>query len=279
MEEDFYKKAVIKFPEDYVDEETKYTRVVVDSRVRNKNLFPNPNSYEIPFEDDINDVKTAKLIYMDIPMSLYLINENFNTIYFNINSNSYMATIPTGNYNPTELASEMQNQMNAITTSASVSTSFTVTYNTRLDKFTFESSLLAFSLLFADKPRNLSILLGFSDIKAQYTSDINSQITSEFRINLNYNNYIIMDIEQFDMLKSIDRDLNKSFAMIPHNSTNLNIIDELNIIKHFSPSIPRLNKLRVRLYDRFGNPYDCQNMDHRFEITFTSFKQKRKYMH
>lgn len=279
MEEDFYKKAVIKFPEDYVDEETKYTRVVVDSRVRNKNLFPNPNSYEIPFEDDINDVKTAKLIYMDIPMSLYIINENFNTIYFNINSISYMATIPTGNYNASELASEIQNQMNAITTSASVSTSFTVTYNTRLDKFTFTSSLLAFSLLFADKPRNLSILLGFSDIKTQYTSDTNRQITSEFRINLNYNNYIIMDIEQFDMLKSIDRDLNKSFAMIPHNSTNLNIIDELNIIKHFSPSIPRLNKLRVRLYDRFGNPYDCQNMDHRFEITFTSFKQKRKYMH
>lgn len=279
MEEDFYKKAVIKFPEDYVDEETKYTRVVVDSRVRNKNLFPNPNSYEIPFEDDINDVKTAKLIYMDIPMSLYLINENFNTIYFNINSISYMATIPTGNYNATELASEMQTQMNAITTSASVATSFTVTYNTRLDKFTFSSTLLAFSLLFANNPRNLASLLGFSDIKAQYTSDINRDITSEFRINLNYNNYIIMDIEQFDMLKSIDRDLNKSFAMIPSSSTNLNIIDELNIIKHFSPSIPRLNKLRVRLYDRFGNPYDCQNMDHRFEITFTSFKQKRKYMH
>lgn len=279
MEEDFYKKAVIKFPEDYVDEETKYTRVVVDSRVRNKNLFPNPNSYEIPFEDDINDVKTAKLIYMDIPMSLYLINENFNTIYFNINSISYMATIPPGNYNATELASEMQNQMNNIAASASVATTFAVTYNTRLDKFTFSSTLLAFRLLFANKPRNLASLLGFSDIKEQYTSDINSQITSEFRINLNYNNYIIMDIEQFDMLKSIDRDLNKSFAMIPSSSTNLNIIDELNIIKHFSPSIPRLNKLRVRLYDRFGNPYDCQNMDHRFEITFTSFKQKRKYMH
>ena len=279
MEEDFYKKAVIKFPEDYVDEETKYTRVVVDSRVRNKNLFPNPNSYEIPFEDDINDVKTAKLIYMDIPMSLYLINENFNTIYFNINSISYMATIPTGNYNATELASEMQTQINAVVASASVATTFAVTYNTRLDKFTFSSTLLAFSLLFANKPRNLASLLGFSDIKAQYTSDTNSQITSEFRINLNYNNYIIMDIEQFDMLKSIDRDLNKSFAMIPSSSTNLNIIDELNIIKHFSPSIPRLNKLRVRLYDRFGNPYDCQNMDHRFEITFTSFKQKRKYMH
>ena len=279
MEEDFYKKAVIKFPEDYVDEETKYTRVVVDSRVRNKNLFPNPNSYEIPFEDDINDVKTAKLIYMDIPMSLYLINENFNTIYFNINSISYMATIPPGNYNATELASEMQSQINAVVASASVATTFAVTYNTRLDKFTFSSTLLAFSLLFANKPRNLASLLGFSDIKAQYTSDTNSQITSEFRINLNYNNYIIMDIEQFDMLKSIDRDLNKSFAMIPRSSTNLNIIDELNIIKHFSPSIPRLNKLRVRLYDRFGNPYDCQNMDHRFEITFTSFKQKRKYMH
>jgi hypothetical protein len=279
MEEDFYKKAVIKFPEDYVDEETKYTRVVVDSRVRNKTLFPNPNSYEIPFEDDINDVKTAKLVYMDIPMSLYLINANFNTIYFNINSNSYIATIPNGNYSPTELATEIQVQMRTVATSLSIATTFTVTYNTRLDNFTFESDRLAFSLLFAGKPKNLASLLGFSDSKAEYTSDTNREITSEFRKNFNYNNYIIMDIEQFDMLKSIDRDLNKSFAMIPEKCTNLNIIGELNIVKHFSPSIPRLTKLRIRLYDRFGNPYDCQNMDHRFEIVFTSFKQKRKYMH
>jgi len=279
MEEDFYKKAVIKFPEDYVDEETKYTRVVVDSRVRDKTLFPNPNYYDVPFEDDINDVKTAKLIYIDIPMSLYLINTNFNTIYFNINSNSYMATIPNGNYTATELATEIQTQMRTVASSSSIATTFTVTYIPRLDNFTFESDRLAFSLLFAGKPRNLAILLGFSDMKTQYTSDTNREISSEFRKNFNYNNYIIMDIEQFDMLKSIDRDLNKSFAMIPNSSTNLNIIDELNIIKHFSPSIPRLNKLRVRLYDRFGNPYDCQNMDHRFEIVFTSFKQKRKYMH
>jgi len=279
MEEDFYKKAVIKFPEDYVDEETKYTRVVVDSRVRDKTLFPNPNYYDVPFEDDINDVKTAKLIYIDIPMSLYLINANFNTIYFNINSNSYMATIPNGNYTATELATIITSQMNATVSAASVATTFTVSYIPRLDNFTFESDRLAFSLLFAGKPRNLAILLGFSDMKTQYTSDTNREISSEFRKNFNYNNYIIMDIEQFDMLKSIDRDLNKSFAMIPNSSTNLNIIDELNIIKHFSPSIPRLNKLRVRLYDRFGNPYDCQNMDHRFEIVFTSFKQKRKYMH
>jgi hypothetical protein len=35
-DQDFYNKALIKPPDDNLDEETKYTRIVVDSRVRNK---------------------------------------------------------------------------------------------------------------------------------------------------------------------------------------------------------------------------------------------------
>ena len=86
-----------------------------------------------------------------------------------------------------------------------------------------------------------------------------------------------MSIEQFDLLKSIDRDLNKSFAMIPKMYQNLSIADSAKYKKNFSPPIPKLAKLRIKFFDRFGNPYDFQNVDHRFELLITSAKQRRKY--
>jgi hypothetical protein len=276
---DFYKRALIKPPQDNIDEETKYTRIVVDSRVRNKALFPNPNNYEVLFEDDINDVKSAKLVYMDMPMPIYLINSFFNKITFKIGATSYTATISDGNYTASELATELTNEMNELVSSST----FNITYNTRLDKFIFNATE-SFSLQFVTNTNQINILLGFLENKI-YTSvtvtDLTSYpnvITAEYRKNFDYNNYIIMDIEQFDTLKSIDRDLNKSFAIIPRTYNQLNVNDKLNIIKHFSPSIGRLTKLRIKLYDRFGNPYDFQNMDHRFELLMISFKQKRRYM-
>lgn len=277
-EDDFYNKALIKPPENNLDEETKYTRIVIDSRVRNKALFPNPNNYEVLFEDDINDVKSAKLVYMDMPMPLYLINSFFNKITFKIGATSYTATIPDGNYTAAELATAITVAMNGL-----VASTFQVTYNTRLDKFMFNATTV-FSLQFISNTNQINILLGFleNNVYASVTDALTPSypnlIAAEFCKNFDYNNYIIMDIEQFDTLKSIDRDLNKSFAIIPKSYVQLNVNDKLNIIKHFSPSIGRLTKLRIKLYDRFGNPYNFQNMDHRFELLMVSFKQKRRYM-
>jgi len=242
-------------------------------------LYPNPNDYEIPFEDDINDVISSQLIYIDIPMPQYLINNNFKTLYFMINSTKYQVNIPIGDYTASELAVAMTTAMNSI-----VPATFNITYNTRLDNFNFNATVV-FTLLFTNVSNSLCNLLGFASNK-DYVSvtDVNSPsypnlVSSEYRKNFDYNNYIIMDIEQFDILKSIDRNLNKSFAIIPKNYININICDSFDIIKKFSPPIARMTKLRIRFYDKYGNPYDFQNMDHRFELLMKSFKQRVKYRH
>lgn len=260
--QDFINKAIIEPPKDIIDD-FKKTRVIVDSRIRNKNLFPSQNSYDIQFDDDINDVSKCELIYADIPMPLYLINKNFNTITFTINAITYNIILESGDYSISELATALQTQM---------ANEFIVEYVPRTDNFRFTNTS-AFSIDFTPV-NNLSMLLGF---RQQVYHSNNFVINSEFRKNLNYNNYLIMDIEQFDVLKSSDKDLNKTFAIIPKHYNDLNICDDIRYIKKFSPPIPKLARLKIKFYDKFGNPYDFQNMDHRFELMFENYRQRRKY--
>lgn len=268
----YFNKSIIKPKTEIKQEEyeknQRITRMVIDSRIRDKTLFPNPNSYEIKLDDDINDVVSCKLICMDVPFSTYLINNIHRNINLKIGSTKYVATLTIGDYTKTALATEIQNSMNSAVGSAV----FTVTYNTLLDNYRFQG-ISSFTLDFTNTP-GMASLLGFNTISYDSSSNI---IISPYRMNMDYNSYIIMDIDQFDTIKSIDRDLNKSFAILPKQYNNLNISDKYKITKYFNPIIPKLMKIRVNMYDKYGNPYDFAGLDHRFELSLTSFKQGRKY--
>lgn len=275
---DYLKYGVIKPPEEFVKDNNKFTRIVVDSRVRDSSLFPFPNDYYVSFDDDISDVISAQLIYVDIPFTNYLVNKYYNSINVtyrgdDINNITKTIIVDTGNYTSTTLVIALQNALNVSFGDGEI----VVSYNDILDNYIF-SSLHYFSFNFDGQINSLAMLLGFNkDINYIAINSSSWILTSEFKKNFSYNNYIILDIEQFDLLKSIDSNLNKSFAMIPINYDALNISDHPQYIKIFSPPIPRMTRLHVQLYDRFGNPYDFQNQDHRFEILLTSFKQRRKY--
>jgi hypothetical protein len=102
-------------------------------------------------------------------------------------------------------------------------------------------------------------------------------IQSPYRKNFDYNKYIYLVIDQFDLNKGNAKPINKSYAALTKQYTQLSINDKPKIVKYFSPTIPRLSKLSISFYDRYGNKYDFQNQDHRLEFLFTSFKQKSKY--
>jgi hypothetical protein len=270
---DYAKYSIIKPPADFLGDDEKYTRVVIDSRVRNKDLFPDPNNYEVLLDDDINDAIKAQLVYVDIPFTNFLINKDFNTLVVRVGGTDHKVALSTGDYDTTSLVTEIQAKLDAVLGAAVI----TVSHIPRIDSFSFSSSA-SFTLKFDKQQNTLAHLLGFRDNKDYVATGSGPYIvTAEFRKNFNYNNYIIMTIDQFDLLKSVDKCLNKSFAMIPKNYDVLNLADHPEYIKRFSPPIAKLSKLKVRFYDRFGNDYDFQNMDHRFELLVTSFKQKRKY--
>jgi hypothetical protein len=131
---------------------------------------------------------------------------------------------------------------------------------------------------FSDVYKNVSStsrLLGLLP-NSQYYSTLNA-LTLPNKVNLKYFNYIVMYIDQFDLNKSSSSILNKSFAVIVDTTLSQNILDDPEIVKKFSPPLTRLAKLSIRFYDRDGNIYDFNGVDHWFELQFVSYKQKRKY--
>jgi hypothetical protein len=277
-QQDFYNNAVIEPPKEFMfyENNKKYTRIVIDSKDRDQNQYENPNDYTIVLDDDINDVVSAQLVSADVPFTSYMINENFNKLYVTIGGNTYTIILTIGDYTTSTLASHMESMLNAL-----LAGNFSVSYDSIKDNFRFRSKVV-FSLVFQGVTNPLNSLLGFK--QQTYTSSVSSEqdafvnvIQSPYRKNTDYNKYIYLVIEQFDLNKGNAKPINKSYAALTEQYTQLSINDRPKIVKYFSPSIPRLSKLKISFYDRYGNKYDFQNQDHRLEFIFTSFKQKSKY--
>lgn len=271
----FFKNALIPPPE-MKSEVIKYTRVAIDSKDRDKSLFPNANSYEIKLNNEIDDVVSAKLINADIPLSMYLINKYFDTLTIEYNGSTHNITLEHGDYQDTPLATMITTALN----NTFGANTFIVTYNANKDNYVFASTN-EFSLVFGASKNSLDALLGFG--KRTYVSSMTGDapythiIKGEYRKNFDYNNYLIMYIDQFDSYHSPTNEIDKCFAILPAVYTMLNISAAPKLIKVFSPPIPRLTKLVVSFLDRYGNPYDFCNIEHRFEILVKSHKQARKY--
>lgn len=272
---DYFKNAVIPPPES-PSELIKYTRIAIDSKNRNKSLHPNANKYEIKLSNEVSDVMSAKLINADIPMSMYLINKYFDTLVVSQNDVTHNVQLEHGDYKELELASMITRLLNT----AFGDTQFVVSYNQYKDNYTFTSKD-AFALTFGSSQNSLDALLGFN--KDVYTSTpsgdspYNHVITGDYRRNFDYNNCVIMYIDQFDCYQSPANEMDRCFAILPSVYSLLSMSDHPELIKTFSPPIPRLTKLVVQFYDRFGNLYDFNNLEHRFELLITSHKQGRRY--
>lgn len=283
--------AIIRPPKQiYFDENNanrRYTRLVVDSRDRNLDLFPNPSKYEIELDEDINDVISAELIIADVPLKGYNINKFNNVIHVNWNGDSLNITIPEGNYD----ASTLLSVMNAVFTGA---TDINASYDSVKDKYTFRSAY-SFSFVFKGdrvlidgnqfntlyKTNTCAQVIGFAN--KDYLCDIDSDPLKPFllqsvnRLNFEMNNYAILNIDACSVNKSVNNVINKSFAIIGKSYTNMNIYHDTRIKKGFNPPIAKLSKLRITFKDYWGNLYDFQNHDHRIELHLEHLKNCRKY--
>jgi hypothetical protein len=274
----YYNKALIRAPE---KTSTSVVRLVIDSRERNTTLFPNPNSYEINLIDIVSGVRGMTLLAADIPFgNSYIVNSGNNVLYVAYTQTSpdvYAITIDTGNYTPTELATELTTAINT----ATGTTDFVVTYEVKKDSFKFRCTN-SFGLIFRGRTfrhsylsstdtayvdKGMGILLGFGRnnyISTQQSAGVNL-IYSEFKINFDPADCIVLNIDEFGVNFSTSDVLNGSTAII--TKSNITDLTSLAISKEFSPPLARLNKLKVTLLDYHGNPYDFQNKDHRLEFS------------
>lgn len=235
----------------------KFTKVVIDSRDRDISLYPTPSKYTIKLDTEIEEVICGEITCLDVPLSGYIVNNYNNKILFS--NDEYLLEI--GNYDQESLAHMLSNVLPC-----------RVTYDKILDKLHFESDsqgTISFGSCATAR------LLGFNP-----GSTHNLPTSSTNRINLNVNNYIIMNIESFSINMSSNNVIDRTTALLAPNVSMLTFYSINNLIKkYFNPIIPKLDKIRVSFTDYYGNPYDFQNHDHRIEILFESRKQLGRYMH
>ena len=243
-----------------------FTRIVIDSRDRDVDLYPTPSKYVYPLDQDIEEVTSAEVIIMDVPLTGYIININNNVLNLILpGNNKQTIIIPVGNYDGPGLARVLQNLI----------PESRITYNQVQDNITFDGNI-SFSLDFTSKAsKAIAAILGFS--KGIYATPV----TSTYRINLNVNNYVVMNIEQFNINISSNNVIDRTTALIHYKPISINYVSFANmqIKKFFNPPIARLNKLKLSFMDYYGNPYDFQNQDHRIEILFESKKNLSRYTH
>ena len=86
------------------NEQMTYNQLIIDSRDRDKTLYPKPNDYVIHLKSPIRDVVSLEMLQICIPKSEDLINDNNNQFTFQetqdqIDNGSYTtASVPNGQY-------------------------------------------------------------------------------------------------------------------------------------------------------------------------------------
>jgi hypothetical protein len=274
----YYKNAVLAQP----GSTSRHVRIVLDSRERNVSLFPNPNAYEINLVHDIHNVSHIRLISSDFPFNTYTINASNNRLYVAYNDTVTTVVLDIGNYTETELATELGNSMNAAVGTAI----FQVAYVPKKDNFSFKC-LHPFGLVFAGRqfvhPMNGSMDKAYTDNSIgrvigfginNYISSVHvtgdsyvNVIKSEFRKNFNTDDCVVVRIDTLEVNVSTADVLQDSFAIVTKNyDSSVNYYGNDVVSHRFTPKLPRLSKLKVRLVDYYGAPYDFQNRDHRLEF-------------
>lgn len=263
---DYARSALIKSPfADLQNKENKekITRIVIDSRDRDKAIFPSPAMYEIQLPDDIDEVTSIELVVSDIPFKAYNVSTRNNN--FSCNGTEY--TIEPGNYTGALLASTL---MGVLTPENVV-----VTYNQVTDKITFSGSSGAISIEPTKHSLNKTVGL---DTNTTYISDVSNVIIAPYRINLSDNQYIILNVDQATVNNSINPNLHKSFAVLNPLMSQVNFSNtNTKIIKYLNPPIARITKLKIRLTDYYGELYDFQNHDNRLEFILVSRKHLKRF--
>ena len=157
---------------------------------RDKNIYPDPNGYELELDESVDKIVEVEVIDLQLPYTFYNVDTTNNKLYFDItltSPNPSAVPVPPsviqtgfiyvapGHYTTTELAIELQRQFNQLF--GDELNKITVTYLPSPGKFFFfinanyyTGAGNTFSLLFKDKPEAMSKAIGFSPDTVSVTS-------------------------------------------------------------------------------------------------------------
>ena len=282
-------------------------RVVVSSSDRNLSNFPSPNAYVIDFDEPFVDVVSLALLSAHFPASAYQIGPGNDRVPFRhalvAAVARFEAVLPHGDFEPPEtLAAATAAAMNA---ACGEPGRYEVSYDARRDSFVFSSSG-AFELLFGGGSapfgpqivdefasvtsagivetvgvagartvvyarRSAARPLGFGpNDQASALEGAAHVVRAPFRRDPTRAKVAVMYVSGADVNASTGNAVHRSFAVFgPRQSELEAFLPDRGIAKGFNPPMGKLGRVAIRVCDLDGNPYDCQNHDHRLEFMVT----------
>ena len=288
--------------------------VVVDSHDRNRYTYENANNYTVILGRPYKEVVSIELVNADIPNSGYVIENTRNQLHFQDtqdqvdNGTYHTILIPVGNYtidadSGLSIRKNLEDEMNEESEST-----YQVTVNTYQKLITIEqtSGSGIFNLLFKGTDEKYGIPFYDSSgsyngkTKPTYRSNSVGQVlgfkmedytgettyTGAYSYNLSLDKYLVMNVNSFSRLDSVNSNVQDSFCVIPLDTSINNFSytknsDQINNDRHiviFNEPIPELNKLEIKITDANGDLFNFNGTDHVLIFAVRSNTRKGKYI-
>lgn len=212
--------------------------------------------------------RNVQLDYVKIPNTIYTINSNNNVLSWTSSATgAIQTTFTTGFYSASELATEVQTQLQADKYSGDGN--FTVTYNSATGKYTVQNASTIFSLDFQESASTSDELLGFpigyasatgaTGYISSYVAELNPVRTISIETNLPLaNSQFNSNGQNLNILTTLPVNVNSGSYLTQ-------IYDPLKVFK-MEGDIP--NTLHFRLFDQEARIIDLNGANWNMGLSF-----------
>lgn len=239
------------------------TFVTIDSRDRERAADP-PGCYTVRFVEDVRDVCAVKLRSSDIP-PMWNVPIGRSSVWVSTGGGPLReVTLEPADHTEATLASAAEAALNAATP---------LTWSVAADavgRFTF-SATGPFVLRGGDGahkdgygPASAGRVLGLAS--GEQASGAGDSLRAPHRSQLDRPETMYLHVEDLDAVHGASSGLHNCLEVINACGTDHEIPAE----KHFHPPLSRLNRLRVRIVDYYGNVVDFDNREHRIDLQLTT---------
>lgn len=239
--------------------------VVVDSRLRDKQKYPNPNNYVIDLSSHLNDVTKLRLVNATLPSALYSLPASRCSFLLNIGNSSFIRVLMReGDYGSFEDVAEALRDVlvgagltDAIVTVKSLGHSLVIT------------SSLSFALMFAEGGPSHFLGFGISGYNSILNVTGDKQIVeAPFKIDLNaHKRYATIEMRQpggGSQPLTIGGTSSANDAIAVYIFNRDHSISKCERI--WDPPLFSFNRIGISLRDEYGGLMDFQNQDHVLEF-------------
>ena len=254
----------------------------IDSSERDPVFYPNPADYVVSLKSPIYDVTKISMISARIHNSQYLINERNNTFTLNSGGSDYEITIPNGNYNGVDLAS------NVVVNSSSKIQSSTFNKDTNAMTFTANNPF-TFKFYTGTNGYSNTLVTGKTtphDILGLIANDVDSTQSSPYTletgsVNLQGADGIIVKLssgsDEFNKTIFSDIPFYTGRILMCGDVINYSGVDDAVEHNFDSGAQKTISSLRVQFYYSSNNrliPYNFRNANHILKLAVTCTTDK-----